>query len=189
MNTPEPAHRHPTRCLTRCLTRRLTRRGASILGLGLAALLAACATPMPVVVPPEPVNVAREQRIRGDIEHCTARADRHVGRNALVAAEAPRSAAGEANADNAKRPVTASGAREGARRIGQAAAVGFGATAIATSVGNSGAVWQRARAAAAGGGVGLAIKLVTERHEPDDVYQAYVERCLSARGHEVLGWR
>jgi hypothetical protein len=49
--------------------------------------------------------------------------------------------------------------------------------------------WEKARGAAAGGAAGMAAKLLFDWNEGDEVYQSYVERCLAARGHEVLGWR
>lgn len=127
-------------------------------------VLGACATARPVVYSDKRQTVVPDARTRADIALCVQQADVRVGRNG---AQAPAVAA----------------------RSGQAAGIGFVATAAGSLASGSREAWQRARGAAAGGAAGMATKLLLEWNEPDEAYQKYVERCLASRGHDVLGWR
>lgn len=140
------------------------RPGLLALALALPLALGACSTAAPVVYTPKRPAAVPDARTQADISHCSAQADAAVGRRA--------SSAGS---------VTA--------RSGQTAGIGFVATAVGSLVAGSRDAWTRARGAAAGGAAGMATKLLLEWNEPDEVYQAHVERCLEARGHDVLGWR
>lgn len=132
--------------------------------LASALALGACATSVPVVYAPKHQTSGLDARTHADIAQCSLQADARVGRN-------------RSPADGI------------AVRSGQAAGIGFVATAVGSIVSGSREVWQRARGAAAGAATGVAVKLLLERNEPDEVHQKYVERCLAARGHDVLGWR
>jgi len=135
--------------------------------LALAALalaLSACANTAPVLYSKKSDAVVLDERARRDIADCSRLADARVGRNGL-------------NGEKV------------ARQAGAAGAVGFAATAVGSLVGGAREAWERARVAAAGGATGMAAKLLLEWNEGDEVYQGYVERCLAARGHDVLGWR
>lgn len=135
--------------------------------LALAALalaLSACANTAPVLYSKQSDAVVLDERARRDIADCSRLADARVGRNGL-------------NGEKV------------ARQAGAAGAVGFAATAVGSLVGGAREAWERARVAAAGGATGMAAKLLLEWNEGDEVYQGYVERCLAARGHDVLGWR
>lgn len=140
------------------------RLTSTLLLLAVAAALSGCATPSPVVYQKAKPNGTQSQRVAQDVAQCRARAQAAVGINARSANQAAQS-----------------GARAGT--------IGFAATAVGAVVNSSKDAWQRARAAAAAGVVGAATKAALEWNDPDDAYQEYVERCLSERGHEVLGWR
>ncbi|MCI1192786.1 hypothetical protein MOJ79_13145 [Calidifontimicrobium sp. SYSU G02091] len=130
----------------------------------LALALSACASTAPVLYSKKSDSVVLDERARRDIAECSRLADARVGRNGLQ---------GEAVA----------------RQAAAAGTVGFVATAVGSLVGGAREVWERARGAAAGGATGVATKLLLDWNQGDEVYQGYVERCLAARGHDVLGWR
>jgi outer membrane lipoprotein SlyB len=127
-------------------------------------LLGACASTQPVIYNAGTPSATQHQRMQRDVADCRDRAKAAVGTNA-------RSAAGSA------------------RDAGKVGVVAFTAAAVAGATAASRDVWQRARAGAAGGASGVLAKTLLEWNEPDDVHQEYVERCLSSRGHDVLGWR
>ena len=129
-----------------------------------AVVLTGCATPQPVVYQKTTASAIEQQRVAKDTQDCRRRAEAAVGLNARRAEASAQSAA-------------------------KTGAIAFAATAVAGLVGASKDVWQRARAGAAGGATGAAVKTVLEWNDPDDVHQEYVERCMSERGHDVLGWR
>ena len=135
-------------------------RTLPIAALAMTALLAACATPSPVVYPHAPAAKARPERVQGDIAACRARAEAAVGLNRSRATE----------------------------RSAQAGVVGFFAGAAASLAGSRD-IANKAAAGAAAGATGVATKLLLERHLPDEVHREYVERCLREQGHDVLGWR
>lgn len=132
-----------------------------------AAVLSGCAASRPVVDPTAGRGARAPEAVQRDIAECSRRGDAAVGRNSM-------------RQDNGRGVAAASG---------QTAAVGFVATAAASIVTHSRNTWERARGAAAGGATGMATKLLLEWNEGDEVFQRYVERCLDARGHDVLGWR
>lgn len=152
-------HRH-----TPSLHRQQPPRAACLLALT-ALLLGACASPPRPVVYDEPLRgKATASRVDQDLQACQQRADTRVGLNAR-------------RADHARRSVAQTGA------------IGFVSTAAASLVNGSRDVWQRARAGAAAGLTGAAVKAAFEWNDPDEVYRAHVERCMEDRGHDVLGWR
>jgi outer membrane lipoprotein SlyB len=130
-----------------------------------ALLLSACASPPRPVVYEEPQRgKAAAPQVAQDLQACQQRAEARVGLNAR-------------RADTARRSVAQTGA------------IGFVSTAAASLVSGSRDVWQRARAGAAAGITGAAVKAAFEWNDPDGVYRAHVERCMEDRGHDVLGWR
>lgn len=132
--------------------------------LALAAVLAGCATPSPVVYQRPQADAAATSRIARDTQACRSEAMRQVGLNAR-------------------------GPKTTAREAGRAGAIGLAGAAGASVAAGSREVWQRARAGAAGGAAGITAKLLLDWHEPDEVHREYVEQCLQDRGHRVLGWR
>jgi outer membrane lipoprotein SlyB len=129
-----------------------------------AVLLAGCATPQPVVYQKTTAGAIEQRRVVTDTQDCRRRAEAAVGLNARRADAVAQSTA-------------------------KTGAVAFAATAVAGLVGASKDAWQRARAGAAGGATGAAVKVLLEWNDPDKVHEEYVERCMSERGHDVLGWR
>jgi outer membrane lipoprotein SlyB len=140
------------------------RRCGLAVSAATALVLAGCATPQPVVYQKTAASAAQQQRLAKDTQDCRRRAEAAVGLNARRADAAAQSAA-------------------------KTGAIAFAATAVGGLVNASKDVWQRARVGAAGGATGAAVKTVLEWNDPDDVHQEYVERCMSERGHDVLGWR
>lgn len=132
--------------------------------LAAAAALGGCASSAPVVYSKQRDVVPVDARTQADIAQCRRAADQRVGRNGLDT-------------------------RQAAQRSASTAGVGFVAAAVGGLVSHTRGAWEKARGAAAGGAAGMATKLLLDWNEGDDVYQTYVERCLAARGHEVLGWR
>lgn len=142
----------------------LPRRASCALLLACVFALGACATASPVVWSERRQSALPDERTRADVERCTRQADERVGRNGLTTPEV-------------------------ASRAGQTAGVGAAAAVAGTVAAGSRGVWDKARTAAAAGAAGGLTKLLLEWNEPDEAYQTYVERCLEARGHQVLGWR
>jgi outer membrane lipoprotein SlyB len=134
----------------------------------LAALLAACATPRPVLYPNAKLERVGREEAQREIDECLALAERDVGGDD-----------GRAGGRFAKRTAarTATGAATGA--------------AVGAAVGRS------AARGAAGGAAGAATHTVVGailhprrvRGGPDPVFQRYVNRCLHDRGYDVIGWR
>jgi hypothetical protein len=142
----------------------LRRHLARVALVATAIGLTACASSSPVVYSKKEDSIAIDARTQRDVGECSALADQRVGRHGMKASKVGQQA-------------------------GSAAAVGFVATVVGSVVSNSRNAYERARGAAAAGASGMATKLLLEWNEGDDVFQAYVERCLEQRGHVVLGWR
>jgi outer membrane lipoprotein SlyB len=132
----------------------------------LPLLLTACASTAPVINPPETPSESHTARAEADARACLAKADERVGRNALQASP-----------------------KKATKDVARVAGIAAVTTGVARAVTDGGEVWKRARGAAAGGAVGMGLKLLLDWDAPDEVYEKYVERCLSERGHKVLGWR
>ncbi len=140
------------------------------LGLSVALLALACATPQrPVLYPNRQLERVGREHAQQDVDECLALAAQDVG-------------AGDRNTGEgmAKRTAarTATGAATGA--------------AVGAAVGRS------AARGAAGGAAGAATHSVVgailhprrgRRGGPDPVFRRYVDRCLHERGYDVLGWR
>lgn len=78
---------------------------------------------------------------------------------------------------------------ETGRRAGQGAAVGGVAAAVGALVtgrGVEGVIRSGAVGAAVGGSAGAVSGAMSER--PSGTYRNYVQRCLSDKGHQVIGW-
>ena len=127
-------------------------------------LLAGCATPQPVVYLKPSAGPVVQKRVAGDVQECQRIAQGAVGVNGRQSSGLARSA-------------------------GRTGAIGWASTAIAGVVSSSQDVWKRAKAGAAAGATGAAVKTLLEWNDPDEVNREYVQRCMSERGHDVLGWR
>lgn len=144
--------------------RRAAPRAARVAAALVMALLAGCATRMPVVYGSSPPSAAATQRLERDVADCRRLADRAFGANANSGASLAREGAKYGLAEFAKE--AAESLVKGSRRV-----------------------WENARAGAAGGAAGAMAKVLFDWNEPDGVYRKHVERCLDRRGHDVLGWR
>jgi outer membrane lipoprotein SlyB len=141
-----------------------------------AALLIGCAGPRPVIYG---VQVEPASRATGTASAATAaqsaersRVDRHVAE----CMEAADRAVGRGND-----PKTV------LRNAGVAAAVGAVAGGVWGLVKREDA-GLRTRAGGAAAAAGSIVRDVL-LNEPDEVYRSHVERCMTRRGHDVLGWR
>jgi uncharacterized protein YcfJ len=129
----------------------------------LAALLALGCAARPVVYSRLPGGPVEQTRLDRDVDECTALARAHTREGRALARDATRS-------------TVAGGA------------VGAATGAVA------GAIWGSAgRGAATGAAVGATSGLLGSllRRAPgeDAVERRYVERCLTERGYDVIGWR
>jgi len=76
------------------------------------------------------------------------------------------------------------------RRAGEGAAVGGVASAVGaliTGRGGEGVLRAGAAGAAVGGSAG-AVSGAFHNDKPNSTYRSFVQRCLSERGFEVIGW-
>ena len=143
----------------------------TVMGLWLAAALAGCAatgphspSARPVLYPNATLNRVGEAKAREEADICMAKAQ--------GAGLTPD----EKNNDVARR------AGQGAATAGVAAAVG----ALVRGQGVDGAVKSGAAGAAVGGSAGAVAGAMSER--PNTTYRHFVQRCLSEKGFEVIGW-
>ncbi len=119
-----------------------------------------CRSYEPVLYPNAKLEQVCQDEVDRDIAFCEANAKEYV--------------------ENPSRAKRATGdAAEGAVVGG---ATGAAAGAVLGSVGRGAGA-----GAAAGAAGGLARGIFTSR-EPSPVYRAFVERCLTDRGYDVIGW-
>ncbi|MCX7635013.1 MAG: cell envelope biogenesis protein OmpA [Syntrophales bacterium] len=126
----------------------------------MVVVLAACATPGPVLYPNAHLQQVGEERARQDIAACEALAD------AYVKSEAAQTVAGN----------TAGGAAAGAVVGG----------AVGAAAGNFG---RGLGIGAAGGAASGLVRGAVKASQPSPVYKRFVERCLRERGYEPIGWQ
>lgn len=134
----------------------------ALLPVALLALAAALAcTARPITYSQVPGGPVEKARLERDIDECTELARRHTREGSALA-------------------------RETARDTGVGAAVGAASGAV------GGAIWGHAgRGAATGAAVGATGGLLRSLlgRGDDPVKRRYVERCLTERGYDVIGWR
>jgi outer membrane lipoprotein SlyB len=135
-------------------------------------LLSACATTgpdsaeaRPVLYPNATLNRVGEAQGRAEVNGCIARAQ-----SAGLTAEVRTNEVGRR-------------AGEGAATAGVASAVG----ALISGRGSEGVLRAGAAGAAVGGSAG-AVSGSFHNDKPNPVYRQYVQRCLSERGFDVIGW-
>ena len=127
--------------------------------LGVCAL-AGCASSQPVLYPNTTLQRTGQPSANAAIEQCRQRAD-------------------AAQIDESKGRVVKDTA--GGALIGSVVGAAVGAV--------SGDVGRGAAIGAAGGGSRGLIGGLFRSKDPGPLYQAYVNRCLSERGYEVIGWK
>jgi len=139
----------------------VTRR--ALASAGIACFAFGCLAPRPVLYPNDTLRQAEESQVDRDIDDCDALAKKY-----------------EANPN-------ANAAGEIAGRTVEDSAVGGAAGAVGGAVaGNPGV--GAAAGAAAGATAGLIRGIFHAHRSPSPVYRRFVERCLSDRGYEVIGW-
>lgn len=126
----------------------------------LAGLSAGCSSYQPVLYPNAKLEQVYQDEVDRDIAHCEAVAKEYTENPSRA-----RRAAGDAT--------------EGAVVGG---ATGAAAGAVLGSVGRG------AGAGAAAGAAGGLVRGLFRGREPSPVYRRFVERCLSDKGYEVIGW-
>ena len=123
-------------------------------------LVAGCAGPQPVLYPNAQFKQGGQPSAESAIAQCRQRAD-------------------SAKLDESSGRVVKDTA--GGALIGSVVGAAVGAV--------SGDVGRGAAIGAAGGGSRGLIGGLFRSKDPGPVYQAYVNRCLSERGYEVIGWK
>lgn len=147
-----------------------------VLGLALASaalgLLAGCAasgpnsaSARPVLYPNATLNRVGEAKGRAEADACQSRA--------MAAGLSPTLETGEAGRR----------AGQGAATAGVASAVG----ALITGRGGEGVLKAGAAGAAVGGSAG-AVSGAFHSDKPNSTYRSFVQRCLSEKGFDVIGW-
>lgn len=144
-------------------TRLPPRSSKSTLAIVVLLGIAGCAsTSRPVVYPSAKLD--RSERAESDIRICQAEARAAVG-------------------------INGTGTPQTGTRAAQRGAVEFVDKAVESLVNGSKEVWAKARGAGAGAMAGSITAVALNWNEPDGVYRNYVDVCLEARGHKMLGWR
>jgi hypothetical protein len=146
------------------MRRRLSAVALPIILVVLSVSLGACGARRPVLYPNARVEQVGQGVAQADVEECMDRAKEYArggGREAEVARS------------------TAIGA-------GTGAAIG----AVGGAVSGAGAGQGAAVGAATGGTAGLMQGMfgVFGKSEPEPIYRNFVDRCLSGKGYEVIGW-
>lgn len=148
---------------------------ASLFSLGAAAaallVLSACATSgagsasaRPVLYPNAALNRVGDAQGQAEVNACMARAQA----SGLTPAQA---------------------SNEVGRRAGEGAAVAGVASAIGALIsGRSSDVLRAGATGAAVGGSAGAVSGAFHNDKPNTVYRQFVQRCLSERGFDVIGW-
>lgn len=127
---------------------------------GLAALLlTACAT-RPIVYPNEKLRASGQVAVQADTQACIDEAEAYL--------------------ESGRVP-------EVAKQTGEAAVIGGVVGGAVGAV--RGSVGRGAAAGAAGGAAGGLVHGLWHWRDPSEVEKRYVERCLSERGYDVIGWR
>lgn len=158
----------PVHFLSRCRSRFFSVSAA----LSAVAALSACATggpssasARPVLYPNATLNRVGDAQGQAEANACMSRA----------------SAAGLSPSQSGN---------EVGRRAGEGAAVGGVASAVGaliTGRGGEGVLRAGAAGAAVGGSAG-AVSGAFHNDKPNSTYRSFVQRCLSERGFEVIGW-
>lgn len=127
-----------------------------------AAALAGCASTVePLLYPNSHYSAVGEAQAQRDIDSCKDEASKHADGASPVADAAKNTA------------------------IGAAAGGAIGAVGGAVTGGGAG---TGAIVGAAIGGTAALVQSALQRRGPDPVYKAYVDKCLKAKGYDIVGW-
>ncbi len=132
---------------------------------GCASTGANSASARPVLYPNATLNRVGDAQGRMEVNACMSRAQ----------------AAGLSPSQNTNEVGRRAG--EGAATAGVASAIG----ALITGRGGEGILRAGATGAAVGGSAG-AVSGAFHNDKPNSVYRSFVQRCLSEKGFEVIGW-
>ena len=144
----------------------LAALGALVLGLaGCASNGAGSASARPVLYPNATLSRVGEAQGRMEVNACLSRAQ----------------ASGLSPSQNTNEVGRRAG--EGAATAGVASVVG----ALITGRGSEGVLRAGAAGAAIGGSAG-AVSGAFHNDRPNGVYRSFVQRCLSEKGFDVIGW-
>ena len=124
-------------------------------------LLAACATPQPVLYPNEHAKEVGDEHVRKDINECTQLAE-DSGAASSGAAETAKETAGSAS---------------------EGAATGAATGAVTGNAGTAAAVGAISR------GMSRFFSGMRRNKGPSPAYKEIVERCLVDKGYEPVGWK
>jgi len=124
--------------------------------------LAGCASQRPVLYPNTKYKQVGDAAAQRDVDECIRLAE--------------QAGAGHGGGERA------------VRQGGIGAAVGGVAGAVAGAVSGRNVIDSAAKGAAVGGAAAGTHGAIESR-EPDNIHQNFVQRCLSERGYDVMGWR
>ena len=142
-----------------------TTTALGLMLVGCAANGAGSAQARPVLYPNTTLNRVGDAQGRVEVNACLSRAQ--------ASGLSPTQASGEAGRR----------AGEGAATAGVASVVG----ALITGRGAEGVLRAGAAGAAIGGSAG-AVSGAFHNDRPNGVYRSFVQRCLSEKGFDVIGW-
>ena len=125
-------------------------------------MLSACSAKRPVFYPNDHLRTVGKTQARADADQCMAEAREYGVKN-----DAGKTVGGKAV---------------------KGATLGAAISAVVSAV-LGGNVGRAAGAGAAGGATAGAVSGAFDADEPDTVFRNYVNRCLSERGYEVIGWQ
>jgi outer membrane lipoprotein SlyB len=125
-----------------------------------AVLLSACAAPRPVLYPNAKLNLTGQAAADAAVAECRRRAD-------------------ASDLDSSQGRVVKGAA-------GGAVAGAIVGAAVGSVSGNAG---KGAQYGAAGGAAHGGVRGLFRGRDPGPIYKAYVNRCLSESGYEVIGWQ
>jgi outer membrane lipoprotein SlyB len=123
-----------------------------------------CASARPVLAPNERLRLAGRAAAERDIDECLA-----LAKSYGVKSKSPQEGL----------------ARDVAEDTASTAAGG----AVAGAIGGVASVGRSAAAAGAFAGTRTLIRGIFRSNRPSDAYRGFVDRCLSERGYEPVGWQ
>lgn len=145
------------------MTKYRTWLGVFILALGLLSLAGCTGTRRPVLYPNAHLQSVGEARAHADVDQCMRLAETHGA------------------------PVY--GGKDVARDTATGAAVAGAAAGAWGLVRKNGEAGNRALAGAAAGSTAGLVRGILRVGRPSQTLVGFVNRCLSERGYEVVGWR
>ncbi len=125
-------------------------------------MLTACAAKRPVFYPNDHLDSVGRTQAEADVDQCMAEARQYGVKDT-------------------------SGEKVGGRAV-KGAAIGAAVSAIVAAI-FAGDVGRAAGAGAVGGAAGGAISGAVDAEDPDAAFKNYVDRCLTEKGYDVIGWQ